>query len=435
MPGIVGLCAFGEGHTSWNVLRFAYFAMMALQNRGQESAGIAYLDRSTGRLEVVNVDGCVEGLKGVVESRRGHVAIGMTSPDGDDSIALIEGDVRMAVAVDGMAFGARDRVETGTMLGEKVSEGLSRGLDLLRATLEAVNSVDGGYAFALVTERGELCCGRSNLGVKPLSVGGYGFDIGCVASETAALDVIGASHAYDVGAGEVVAMDHLVLRRDSTGKGRERPCAFELVYLSRHDSSVFGIEVARVREEMGRRMAEEDDIEADVVVGVPETSYPAAMAYSEVRGIPCRLGFVRTGTHSRSALKPSQLERAIALQLKLNPVRSSVAGKRVVLVDDSVVRGNTLKHVVSTLRRRGATEVHVRVCSPRLLNGCPFGTEVPPADELIAASLDDHTLSAVIGCDSMSFLRLEDLLEVVGRYGIRPCAHCFGGGLGGEGDG
>ncbi|MEM0450600.1 MAG: phosphoribosyltransferase family protein [Nitrososphaerota archaeon] len=433
VPGLIGICAFGESARNWNALRFAYYAMMSLQNRGQESFCVAWLDASDGKLEVASAEGRLEGLKELVESRRGHVAIGMTSPVRGDSISLIEGDVRLAVATDGMASGSTSRIETGEELGRRISSKLTEGLDLLSAAVKAVDSLPGGYAFVVLTERGELCCGRSNLGIKPLCVGGYGFDLGCVASESAALEVIGAEYRYDLRAGEVLAMDRNSLRRASTGSGVERPCAFELVYLSRHDSIVFGIEVARFREELGRALAEGDGVEADVVVGVPETSYPAAMAYSEAKGIPCKVGFVRTGNHVRSALRPTQLERLIGLQLKLNPVRSSVEGRRVVVVDDSVVRGNTLKHVVSALRRKGATEVHVRVCSPRLVDGCPFGTEVPPRDELIAGSLDEGTLSDVIGCDSLAFLDLSRLEKTASLIGTRFCTRCFGGNQ--EGDG
>ncbi|MCS7143378.1 MAG: hypothetical protein NZ920_06310 [Aigarchaeota archaeon] len=428
MPGLIGICSFGEGSEKWNVLRFTYYAMLALQNRGQEAFSIAWVDKATGSLRKVEASGNVEELLPLIDGSSGHVAIGMTSPLVSDHIVEVDGDVRVAVAMDGKTLDHRDRREACKAIGEE----LSSGSPLHESMLRVATKYRVGYSFLVLTEKGEVGCGRSAVGLKPLTIGSIGFDLGCVASESSALDVIGATYSSIVGAGEIITMTPLTLKRDRVIGATEEPCTFEFVYLARHDSVVFQEDVYRVREEVGKCLARGDEVDCDVVIGVPETSYPIALSYGATRRRAVKLGFVRSGDHIRSALKGSQLERLIGLQLKLNPVPSVVDGKNVVLIDDSIVRGNTLKNVISLLRRKGAVGVHVRIGSPQIVKTCPYGTEIPPRDELIAGNLRLEDIKKVIGCDSIEFLRLEDLERLISKDNVRPCTGCFGGRYAGD---
>jgi amidophosphoribosyltransferase len=235
--------------------------------------------------------------------------------------------------------------------------------------------------------------------------------------------VIGAEYSRDIKPGEVVVIDqhYIDSRENGSNPHSIAHCAFEYVYFSRPDSQVFGKSVHSIRKLIGENL---EGQEADVVIGVPETAIPFAMAYATKHGVPVDLGFVRTGRPTRTAIKPTQLERMIGVQLKLNPVRTAVAGKRVVLIDDSVVRGTTMRNTVSLLRRRGAKEVHVRIASPKLVAPCPYGVEVPTRDELIAVDNSEEEIARIIGADSFSYLKVETLREVIG---LPVCTGCMTG--------
>ncbi|GBC71611.1 Amidophosphoribosyltransferase [Candidatus Calditenuaceae archaeon HR02] len=427
MTGVFALYTFGEEREKWNSIRFVYYGLQALQGRGQESSSIAWIN-SSGELVTASAKGPVNRLLDIVEKEKGHTAIGLVSAYEEDYIVCVEKPVKLVVAGDGRVGEVEDRRESFRLLGQYVAGEVARGCDILNATVKAVSELDGGYSFIILTERQELVCGRSRIGVKPLVIGSIGFDMGCVSSESAAVDVVGATLSSELSAGEVVAMTPLSIRRDKADGGREMICSFEYVYLSRPDSQILGRPVYEVREKIGEILAKHDDVSANVVIGIPDTAIPFALGYSRMRGLPCKLGFVRTGEPVRSALKLTQLERLIGLQLKLNPISSSVDGKDIVLIDDSLVRGNTLKNVVSSLRRKGALQVHVRVGSPPIVDGCPYGAEIPPVDELIARDLSSDEISRVIGCDSFSYLAVADLIEAIGLNLSNVCVKCFRGG-------
>ncbi|TMI33820.1 hypothetical protein E6H28_00900 [Candidatus Bathyarchaeota archaeon] len=202
-------------------------------------------------------------------------------------------------------------------------------------------------------------------------------------------------------------------------------CSYEYVYLARLDSKVNTLPVARVRNSIGRELARAHPVKADVVVGVPETALPIANGYSQESGLPQELGFVRTGENIRATLEPTQKERLVGVQLKLNPVRSAVEGNDVVLVDDSVVRGNTLRNTVLNLKRNGAHQVHVRIGSPALLSPCPYGVEIPSREELVSSSLNEKELANHVGADSISFLTVEELQHAIGLPKQSLCMRCF----------
>ena len=425
MTGIFGFYSFGEERERWNGLRFLYYGLQALQGRGSESVSLAWLGPNG--FETYSTEGDVDAIRYLVEKSRGHIAIGMVSSYRDDPVAVIESPLRLALVVDGMPSLGNSRSEAFTRLAETMSELLGTGLSPLDAGLRLISQIGGGYSFIALTERGEMVAGRSRLGVKPLSVGSIGFDIACVSSETAALDVVGASFSSELSAGEIISMSLLSLKRGKVEGAAEALCSFEFVYMARNDSTIMGVPVYLVRERIGEALAARDEVKVDVVTGVPETALAFASGYAGRRGIRCRLGFVRTGQHVRSALKPTQLERLIGLQLKLNPIAAAVDGRDIVLIDDSVVRGNTLKNVVALLRRKGAQAVHVRVGSPPIRYSCPFGTEIPPPDELIARDLPIEEIEKLVGCDSLAFLDLEELVKAIGLPPKVLCLGCFTG--------
>jgi amidophosphoribosyltransferase len=262
--------------------------------------------------------------------------------------------------------------------------------------------------------------------VKPLEVGSVGFDIGVVASETCALNVIGAEHTGAVEPGEVVLFTPQNIRREKRRNSPTKICAFEYVYLARLDSQVDGVPVQKVRNAIGKELAGINPVKGDVIVGVPETALSFAAGYSHQAQIPNEPGFARTGRHTRTALKPTQIERLTGVQLKLSPIKYSVDGRDIVLIDDSVVRGNTLRNTVLNLKRNGAKKVHVRIGSPALVSPCPFGVEIPEKDELIGESLSEQEIADVIGADTFAFLPREALARATGLPMHNLCMRCFG---------
>lgn len=427
MPGIIGFYPFGEGRENWNACRFLYYGLNALQGRGQESTGLSSFNKD-GSLNTVNSNVMVEDFfKEKSESlKEGYIAIGQTSPIKDDGVIHIKEPMELVCVGDGKPDLHSDKIIAFKIFSERLSKKIHELGDALEAAKSIINEVSGGYSFIALTKNEEMICGRDIHGVKPLEIGAIGFDIGIIASETAALDVMGAEYTGSVDPGEIVVFDPLSIRRKKCDKSNKKYCSFEYIYLARLDSYLNGISVSKVRENVGRALAKEKPVKADVVIGIPETALAFATSYSEESGIPMKIGFIRTGRYTRSAIKPTQLERLTGVQLKLNPVRYSVDNKDVVLIDDSVVRGNTLKSTVLDLKRKGAKRIHVRIGSPALVAPCPYGTEVPPRDELIGGNLSEEEISYVIGADSFSFLPISKLIECIGLKKSELCMKCFG---------
>ncbi len=288
-----------------------------------------------------------------------------------------------------------------------------------------INKIGGGYSFVALTHKQELITGRNPLGVKPLETGSVGFDIAAIASETCALDVMGIDQTGPVETGEVIMFTPEDIRGNTPATNPSNFCSYEYVYLARLDSQVNTLPVAKVRNNIGRELARAHSVKADVVIGVPETAISIANGYSQESGIPLELGFMRTGESIRAALKPTQKERLLGVQLKLNPVKSAFEGKDVVLIDDSVVRGNTLRNTIVNLKRDGAHQIHVRIGSPALISLCPYGVEIPPRDELISGNLDEKELENNVGADSLSFMTVEELQHAIGLPRQNLCTRCF----------
>ncbi len=415
--GIVAINAFDP---AWKVSKFLYYSLLGLQHRGQEEA-VAYIYDGS-RIRKIYGKGLVdEALKGV-EEVPGYAGIGAvyTRTPGLHAHVSHRG-VEVAVCVDGAPS------EGPEAIAKIIAEEVAAGKDALDAALAAASKVRGAYSFVALTSKGDVLAYRGAPGLKPLAVGGFGFDMAIYASESSAFDVIGAEIRRDLFPGEAFRSNLLVVDREHPCKCCDPIlCSFEYVYFARPDSVVDGIEIYQARYEMGRLLAKRSPAEVDAVVGVPETAIPFSLGYARELGVEVHTGFIATGRKARTAIKPDMVERLIGIQLKLNPIRSVFKGKRVAVIDDSVVRGTTLKTVIHLLRNKiGAREVHVRIGSPRLIAGCPFGAEVPGKDELIAAHLSPEEAAMVIGADSMNWLALEDLSKALGRPLEKICTGCF----------
>ncbi|MGD2247689.1 MAG: amidophosphoribosyltransferase [Candidatus Methanofastidiosia archaeon] len=389
MAGVLGIYAFEK---IWNVSRFLYYGLVAIQTRGEEASAMSVED------ENITVDGMPDNVD--PSGLKGHCGVAgvFTKDEGfyfDDGITILY---------------------DGSIDVEKLADNIKKGIPVP----ECIHKLEGAYAL-LVLKDNVMYASRDPHGIRPLCIGGIGFDMAVISSESSALDVIGAEYSRDIKPGEVVVVDQFYIESIEHEIKRPAHCAFEFVYFSRPDSQVFGKAVYSIRKLIGETLQSHP---ADTVIGVPETAIPFAMAYANKNKIPVDLGFVRTGRPTRTAIKPTQLERMIGVQLKLNPVRTAVAGKRVVLIDDSVVRGTTMRNTVSLLRRRGAKEVHVRIASPKLIAPCPYGVEVPTKDELIAADNTEEEIARIIGADTFSYLKVDQLKELIG---LPVCTGCMTG--------
>ncbi|MCP8321242.1 MAG: amidophosphoribosyltransferase [archaeon] len=429
MAGIFGFYAFGEGRENWDSKKFIYYGLSSLQGRGQEATSFAVYNHEVDSLRWIFGDGLVEDVFERIKQDdvKGFLGIGQVSTEKGDYVIKVDEPIQLALAGDGKPALHEDRQISFQIFAETLSKRIDEQKDPMNATKKLIEEVKGGYSFIALTKDQRMICSRDVHGIKPLEVGAIGFDIGAIASESSALDVIGAEHSGYIKPGEVVVLDPLSIERKSSFSNNPAYCSFEYVYLARPDSYLNSIPVSKVREMIGKRLAEEKPVKADVIIGVPDTAIPFAMAYSEHSRIPVRLGFTRTGRHVRSAIKPSQFERIVGVQLKLNPIKASVDGKEIILIDDSVVRGNTLRNTVYNIKRKGAKKVHVRVGSPPLIARCPFGTEVPQEDELIGRALSNDEIAEIIGADTFAYLSIEGLIESTGLPKSSLCLGCFTG--------
>jgi amidophosphoribosyltransferase len=282
-------------------------------------------------------------------------------------------------------------------------------------------------AFSLVfMDAGPLYAARDPQGFRPLVLGrmAQGW---VVASETAALDIVGASLVREIEPGELIAIDERGVRSRRFAAAQPRGCLFEYVYLARPDTSISGRSVQATRVAVGRRLAAEHPVEADLVIPVPESGTPAAIGYAQGSGIPYGQGLVKNSYVGRTFIQPSQTIRQRGIRLKLNPLRDVIAGQRVVVVDDSIVRGNTQRAIVTMLREAGAAEVHIRISSPPVAWPCFFGIDFASRAELIAGSLDAEEIRESIGADSLGFVSLEGLIEATTLPAGALCRACFDG--------
>ena len=422
-----------------------YLGLYALQHRGQESAGIAASDGAQVRISKAMGYVADAFSEKTLEKLPGTIAIGHVrySTAGDSKVdnaqpILIEcAHGQIAIAHNGNLVNAGElKDELGrhgaifqTSTDTEVILHLyarSRAVTTDEAIIEAISHVQGAYSLALMT-RDRLIAVRDPHGFRPLALGRLG-DAVIVCSETCALDLIGATYVRDVEPGEVVIVSAAGVKSFKPfAPAPSAQCVFEHVYFARPDSYVFGESVNEVRTNLGRLLAREKPVDADVIVPVPDSGVCAAIGFAEESDIPMRVGLIRNHYVGRTFIEPQQSIRHFGVRVKLNPVRSILEGKRVVLVDDSLVRGTTSRKIVKMVKAAGATEVHMRISCPPTVSPCFYGVDTPRRSELIAAT---HTLEEIqkyIGADSVGYLSLEGLLSAVGTRRSSYCSSCYTG--------
>jgi amidophosphoribosyltransferase len=435
---------FGVRSVERDVARLAHFGLHALQHRGQESAGIAVSD--DGRLTVLRDMGLVAQVFSEQKLRglRGQLAIGHTrySTTGSTQWANAQPLVQhgrartVALGHNGNLVNASvlhaDLAAQGVRLAsssdsELIAALIAEGEAPLEETVAgAMARLEGAYSCVALAE-GKLVAFRDPHGFRPLCLGRVGEDW-VVASETCALDLVGASFEREIAPGELVVVDadgcHARQALPQAGEGAL--CIFELFYLARPDSQLAGVEVHGARVRMGERLAAEAPVEADLVLPIPDSGTPASIGFSRASGIPFSEGLIKNRYVGRTFIQPDQGLREQGIRLKFNPL-DEVAGKRVVVVDDSIVRGNTTRQLVAMLFEAGATEVHVRISSPPVIGPCFYGIDLADEDELIAANRSVEDVRAYIGATSLAHLSLEGLQEATRRPSSATCRACLTG--------
>jgi amidophosphoribosyltransferase len=441
--GVFGVWAPGE-----DVAKMTYNGLYAQQHRGQEAAGMAVSDGAA--VVVYKELGLVAQVfdEAILGTLRGHLAVGHTrySTTGSCTWENAQPSFRPLPAGGNLALGHNGNLTNTSELARRVDElglkrdamGATNDSDLITALLAASadKSVEqaardtlpwlqGAFSLVFMDEH-TLYCARDPHGVRPLVLGkienGW-----VVASETAALDIVGATFIREIEPGELLAIDEHGPRSSYFAEPTPKGCLFEYVYLARPDTSIAGRSVYSTRVETGRTLAFEAPVDADLVIPVPESGTPAAIGYAEQSGIPYGQGLVKNAYVGRTFIQPSQTIRQLGIRLKLNPLREVIKGKRLVVVDDSIVRGNTQRALVRMLREAGATEVHVRISSPPVTDPCFYGIDFASKGELIASSLSVDEICATIGADSLAFVSLDGLTTASAQQADKLCRACFTG--------
>ena len=438
----------------WDSSRFdvahdIYYGLLALQHRGQEAAGIATCNTTgpRGNIALHKDMGLVTEVfnKKTLNAMDGNIGIGHVrySTTGDSNIQntqpivsyYLKGTLGLvhngnivntaALKQELMSEGATFKATTDSeVIHVLISKMRAESGSIEEAVKKVIPKLIGGYALIIMSPR-KLIAVRDPLGLKPMCIGrtdtGY-----VIASESCALSAIGAEFVRDVEPGEVITLSKHGMECDKELVSAKRAhCVFEYIYFARLDSKIDGVSVYSARFKGGQALAKAYPVEADIVCGVPESGLTAAAGYAYESGIPYVNAFHKNSYIGRTFIKPTQAERESAVHMKLNVLTDVVKGKRIVLIDDSIVRGTTIRNLISLLRAAGATEVHVRICSPQFLHPCYYGTDVPSAEELIANNFTVEEITQRIGADSLGYMRLEDLPATVDDLPL--CKACFEG--------
>ncbi len=444
--GVFGVWAPGE-----EVAKLTYFGLYALQHRGQESAGIA---TSNGKKLTVYKDmGLVSQVfsESALEALVGHVAIGHTRYSTTGSSSWRNAQPTLGRTASGtVALGHNGNLTNTAELLEmlrsqypdqsdnEITGGNTTDTAVLTALLagnpdnslegtamELLPKVRGAFSLVFMDEQ-TLYAARDPQGVRPLVLGRLNSGW-VVASESAALDIVGASFVREVEPGELIVIDENGLRSMIFAKPKRAGCVFEYVYLARPDTSINGRNVYDARVDMGKALAREFPVEADLVIPTPDSGTPAAIGFSQESGIPFGHGLVKNAYVGRTFIEPSQTIRQLGIRLKLNPLKEVIKGKRIIVVDDSIVRGNTQRALVQMLREAGAKEIHVRISSPPITWPCFYGVDFATRAELIATGLAPDDVRASIGADSLGYLSKEGMIAASEQKESELCTACFTG--------
>jgi amidophosphoribosyltransferase len=438
--GLFAIWAPGE-----EVARHIYFGLFALQHRGQESAGIAVSDRQNilvyrelGLVSQVFNEATLATLQG--DLGIGHTrysTTGSTTWENSQPAFKMEGGHGLALGHNGNLVNTRELAERAGKRGGNATTDSDIVATLImreaeeaggieEAALRVLPTLEGAFSFVLMDER-TVYGVRDPHGLRPLAIGRLpsGF---VLASETAALDIVGATYVREVEPGEMVMIDDRGIRSVHYAKSpRAALCLFEFVYLARADSRLYGRSVHEARREMGRKLAVEAPVDADLVIPVPDTAGSAAAGFAEASAIPFAEGLMKNRYVGRTFIQPSQTLRALGVRMKLNPFPETIGGKRLAVVDDSIVRGTTTRAIVQMLREAGATEVHLRITSPPIRWPCFYGIDMSTRQELVASDLAVDEIRRFVGADSLAYLSLDAVVDSTGSPKDSFCRACFDG--------
>ena len=434
------------------VANLTYFGLYSLQHRGQESAGIAVFNQ--GKVRLHKDMGLVSQVfdQDVLARMPGHLAIGHNrySTTGSSKACNAQPVVLMtrlgpfAFAHNGNLVNAaelREKLDDGQteftsttdseLIAFAIQQAVNRGLDWKPALKEAATLCRGAFSLVIGTTT-ELYALRDSFGIRPLVFGRLGeTDLGhwVVSSETCGLDIIGASFEGDVQPGELITfrLGETEPVREQWADPTTRMCVFEMIYFARPDSRFFGESLYSYRQRIGQILARESGVEADLVIGVPDSGIPAAIGFSQASGITFADGLIKNRYVGRTFIQPTQAMREAGIRVKLNPLPDVLAGKRVVVIDDSIVRGTTSRKLVQALRDAGATEVHMRISSPPVTHPCFYGIDTDTQDQLIAARLTVKEIEAHLKVDTLAYLSKEGMLEAAQASSDQFCTACFDG--------
>ncbi len=435
--GLFGVWAPGE-----DVSRLTFFGLFAQQHRGQESAGMAVSDgvnllvyKELGLVSQVFDEatlGTLQGDLGIGHTR--YSTTGSTTWENAQPAFKTDGERSLALGHNGNLVNTAELAERSPRTAAATTDsdlvaGILAGrleVGLWDASLAVLPDLRGAFCLVMMDEQ-SVYAARDPHGLRPLSIGrlpsGY-----CVASETCALDIVGATYIRDVEPGELIRFDD---RGPRSARFAESPrkalCIFEFVYLARADSRIHGATVHEVRRSLGRRLAIEAPADADLVMPVPDTGHSAAQGYAEVSGIPYGEGLMKNRYVGRTFIQPSQSLRERGVKLKLNPIPDAIRGKRLVVIDDSIVRGTTTRQIVQALREAGAAEVHTRITCPPIQWPCFYGIDMPTRHELVASDLSVEEIRRFVGADSLGYLSLDGMVAATGAPRDDFCRACFDG--------
>lgn len=441
--GVFGVWAPGE-----EVAKLSFYGLYALQHRGTESAGIATSDGE--RILIFKDMGLVSQVftEGDLATLKGNLAIGHCrySTTGSSTWVNAQPTLRptkygtLALAHNGNLTNTGDLAELVQKLEDSATSmsGVTTDTEIMTAlialqdeknveasALAVLPQLEGAFSLVFMDEH-TLYAARDRHGVRPLVLGKL--ETGwVVASESAALDIVGAAFVREIEPGEFVAIDSNGVRSQRWAEAQPKGCLFEYVYLARPDTTIAGSGIHKTRVAIGAQLAKEAPAEADLVIPVPESGTPAAIGYAKESGIPFGLGLVKNSYVGRTFIQPSQTIRQLGIRLKLNPLREIIEGKRIVVVDDSIVRGNTQRAIVRMLREAGAREIHVRISSPPVKWPCYYGIDFATKAELIANGLEVEEIRRSIGADSLGYVSLDGLISATQVPSERLCSACFTG--------
>ncbi|MFB2977819.1 amidophosphoribosyltransferase [Microseira sp. BLCC-F43] len=443
--GVFGIYAPEE-----DVAKLTYFGLYALQHRGQESAGIATFDGK--QVHLHKEMGLVSQVfnESILQHLVGQLAVGHTrySTTGSSRVVNAQPAVvatrlgSLALAHNGNIVNTAELREEllrrdcnlitttdSEMIAHAIALEINEGKDWLEGAIRAFHKCLGAFSLAIATPEG-IMGARDPNGIRPLVIGTFGSNPVryVLASETCGLDIIGAEYLRDVEPGELVWITEEGLASFHwTQKPQRKLCIFEMIYFARPDSIMEGESLYTYRLRLGRRLGEEAPVEADIVIGVPDSGIPAAIGFSQESGIPYAEGLIKNRYVGRTFIQPTQKMREAGIRMKLNPLKDVLAGKRVVIVDDSIVRGTTSRKLVKALRDAGATEVHMRISSPPVTHPCFYGIDTDSQDQLIAATKSVEEIAKQIDVDSLAYLSWEGMLKATGEDPNSFCSACFTG--------